>query len=45
MKLVIMKGCVDENTPTNPLSMYGIAKNALRQSFFIDWQEKIKYGL
>ena len=26
------EGCVDENTPTNPLSMYGIAKNALRQS-------------
>lgn len=25
-------GCVDENTPTNPLSMYGIAKNALREA-------------
>lgn len=25
------EGCVDENTPTNPLSMYGIAKNALRE--------------
>lgn len=26
------EGAVDENTPTNPLSMYGIAKNALRES-------------
>ena len=26
------EGCVDENTPTNPLSMYGIAKNALREA-------------
>ena len=25
------EGAVDENTPTNPLSMYGIAKNSLRQ--------------
>ena len=25
------EGVVDENTPTNPLSMYGIAKNTLRQ--------------
>lgn len=24
-------GCIDENTPCNPLSMYGIAKNTLRQ--------------
>lgn len=26
------EGCVDENTPANPLSMYGIAKNALREA-------------
>ena len=26
------EGMVDENTPTNPLSMYGVAKNALRKS-------------
>ena len=25
------EGKIDENTPTNPLSMYGIAKNSLRQ--------------
>ncbi len=26
------EGAVDENTPCNPLSLYGIAKNALRQA-------------
>ena len=26
------EGAIDENTPCNPLSMYGIAKNALRES-------------
>lgn len=26
------EGAIDENTPTNPLSMYGIAKNSLRLS-------------
>lgn len=26
------EGAIDENTPTRPLSMYGIAKNSLRQS-------------
>ena len=25
------EGCIDENTPTNPISYYGIGKNALRQ--------------
>lgn len=25
------EGCVDENTPCNPMSLYGISKNALRQ--------------
>lgn len=29
------EGCVDENTPCNPLSMYGIAKDALRRSMFL----------
>lgn len=26
------EGVIDENTPTNPMSMYGISKNALRQA-------------
>lgn len=26
------EGAIDENTPCNPMSMYGIAKNALRQT-------------
>lgn len=26
------EGCIDENTPTNPQSLYGISKNALRQA-------------
>lgn len=26
------EGCIDENTPTNPQSLYGISKNSLRQS-------------
>jgi len=26
------EGAIDENTPTNPISMYGIAKDALRKS-------------
>lgn len=26
------EGAIDENTPCNPLSLYGVAKNALRQS-------------
>lgn len=29
------EGAIDENTPCNPLSAYGIAKNALRQSLFL----------
>lgn len=33
------EGCVDENTPCNPISMYGIAKNALRQMLFTEFGE------
>ena len=29
------EGAIDENTPCNPLSLYGIAKNALRQSLML----------
>lgn len=29
------EGAIDEHTPCNPLSLYGIAKNALRQSLFL----------
>lgn len=29
------EGSIDENTPCNPLSQYGIAKNALRQSLLL----------
>lgn len=29
------EGAVDENTPCNPISMYGIAKDALRRSTFL----------
>ncbi|MDD4851147.1 MAG: NAD(P)-dependent oxidoreductase [Gemmiger sp.] len=29
------EGAIDENTPCNPLSQYGIAKNALRQSLLL----------
>lgn len=34
------EGCVDENTPCNPLSMYGVAKNALRKSLELYCNEK-----
>lgn len=34
------EGCVDENTPCNPLSMYGIAKNALRQELQLFCKDK-----
>lgn len=29
------EGAIDENTPCNPMSMYGIAKNALRQALML----------
>ena len=34
------EGAVDENTPCKPLSMYGIAKNALRQAMLLYTQNK-----
>jgi dTDP-6-deoxy-L-talose 4-dehydrogenase (NAD+) len=34
------EGKIDENTPCNPLSQYGVAKNALRQSMTLLTQEK-----
>ena len=34
------EGKIDENTPCNPLSMYGVAKNALRQALLV--QTKLK---
>ncbi len=34
------KGKIDENTPCNPLSMYGIAKNALRQAMMLYSKQK-----
>lgn len=34
------EGAVDENTPCNPLSQYGVAKNALRQSLFLSLHGK-----
>lgn len=33
------EGAVDENTPCNPLSMYGIAKDALRRSMLLYCKE------
>lgn len=34
------EGAIDENTPCNPLSMYGIAKNALRQAMMLYCKDK-----
>ena len=34
------EGAIDENTSCNPLSQYGVAKNALRQSLLQTTQEK-----
>ena len=28
------EGCIDENSPCNPMSLYGIAKDALRRALF-----------
>ena len=34
------EGAIDENTPCNPISMYGVAKDALRRSAFLMVREK-----
>lgn len=34
------EGAIDENTPCNPLSQYGIAKNAMRQSVLLYAKDK-----
>ena len=34
------EGAIDENTPCNPISMYGIAKDALRRSMQLYTQQK-----
>lgn len=34
------EGCIDENTQTNPMSLYGISKNALRQACQLMTEEK-----
>lgn len=34
------EGAIDENTPCNPMSMYGIAKNALRQQLMLYSKDK-----
>lgn len=34
------EGAIDENTPTNPASLYAIAKNSLRQALEISLREK-----
>lgn len=35
------EGAIDENTPCNPLSLYGIAKNSLRQGLLLLNAEKV----
>lgn len=34
------EGKIDENTPCNPLSLYGVAKNALRQALLLETKVK-----
>lgn len=34
------EGAIDENTPCNPMSMYGIAKNAMRQALMLYTKDK-----
>lgn len=34
------EGAIDENTPCNPISMYGIAKDALRRAMILYCQQK-----
>lgn len=37
------EGAIDENTPCDPLSQYGVAKNALRQSLMLAMKDKINF--
>ena len=37
------EGAIDENTPCNPLSLYGVAKNALREMSYILSNENKKF--
>jgi dTDP-6-deoxy-L-talose 4-dehydrogenase (NAD+) len=39
------EGAIDENTPCSPLSLYGVAKNALRQSTFLTKHDANLYWL
>ena len=34
------EGAIDENTPCNPISMYGVAKDALRKGLFLMLKDK-----
>jgi dTDP-6-deoxy-L-talose 4-dehydrogenase (NAD+) len=34
------EGAIDAQTPTNPLSLYGIAKDALRRAAFLSWADR-----
>ena len=34
------EGAINEDTPCSPLSMYGIAKNALREALFVEFANK-----
>ena len=34
------EGAIDENTPCNPISLYGVAKDALRRSLFLLLKDK-----
>lgn len=35
------EGAIDADTPTNPLSLYGIAKDALRRSVFVELANRV----
>lgn len=40
MEIGYWEGKIDANTPCNPMSMYGVAKNALRQALMLKAKEK-----
>ena len=37
------EGSINENSPTNPQSLYGISKDALRNLVKLKWYLKIKF--